>query len=150
MKILDPGHVYELEWLDGDPKSFQERDSDQQPLEEFGAQNQLIFVKREGDNYPGNVGSHPGTNLQEVLRALIDRVKYLHNQVPDIRNPLVLDHLRLTMFFLEARAAERHGRQLPHFKMNEIELQPTCIDCGHIGCYATCRKEDHGHGPKDR
>lgn len=60
MKVIDPGHVYELAHLDG------------QHVE------RLVFVKREGDGYPGNFGHHEGTNLQEVLRALIDRVEYLN------------------------------------------------------------------------
>lgn len=56
MKVIDPGHVYDLRSLDGEQL------------------NRLVFVKREGPSYPGNVGHYPGTTMQEVLRALIDRL----------------------------------------------------------------------------
>jgi hypothetical protein len=93
--------------------------------------------KREGPGYPGNVGSHPGTNIQEVLRVLIDRLKYLNNQIPDNHNSLALSDLREALWFLEHRAAERHGRFLKVWPW-EIELEPTCRKCGHIGCDGTC------------
>jgi hypothetical protein len=53
VRTLDPGHRYALANLDGD------------------GEDMLTFVKREGMLYPGNVGSHAGTTMQEVLRALI-------------------------------------------------------------------------------
>jgi hypothetical protein len=59
MKVLEAGHKYELLSLDG------------------GEPQILTFVKREGEGYPGNVGHHPGTTLQEVLRAEIDRGMYV-------------------------------------------------------------------------
>ncbi len=45
MKIVDLGHEYTLDSLDGE------------------CENRVIFVKREGDGYPGNTGCHPGTTL---------------------------------------------------------------------------------------
>lgn len=123
MKIIDPGHAYELDILDGD-RRFPET---------------LIFVKREGENYPGNVGHHPGTNLQEVLRVLIDRVKYLDTQIANRRNQTVLYCLRSSIFELEMRAAERHNRVLPLFNMDRIEEMPTCEFCGHISCEGSCK-----------
>lgn len=52
MRVVDPGHVYDLVSLDG------------------GQVHRLTFVKRLGERYPGNVGfPHAGTNMQEVLRA---------------------------------------------------------------------------------
>lgn len=120
MRVIDPGHEYLLNSLDG------------------GEPVLLTFVKREGEGYPGNIGHHPGTNLQEVLRALIERVKYLNNQIPDARNWHVLLYLREALFELEQRAAERHGRVLSYFKLDEIEFQLTCSKCGHIGCHGEC------------
>ena len=93
MRVIDPGHEYMLECLDGNDYVH------------------LKFVKREGDGYPGNVGSHSGTNIQEVLRALIDRVKYLDNQIPCENNKWILSHLRKSLQELEDRAALRHGRE---------------------------------------
>lgn len=124
MNVLDPGHRYELRHLDGDGVST------------------LTFVKREGLGYPGNVGHWEGTNLQEVLRALIDRLQYLNGQIADRRNDRVLHCLRLAIWQLELRAAERHGRCdaafLAEYDVGQIEAYPTCATCGHIGCGGTC------------
>lgn len=118
MRVLDPGHVYALAHLDGISESV------------------LTFVKREGPGYPGNVGHHEGTNLQEVLRALISRVQYLNAQISDDRNVTVLILLRGALRELEIRAAERHGRRFvwPDNIGYEIETAPVCEQCGHIGC----------------
>jgi hypothetical protein len=128
MKVIDPGHHYRLDILDG-PDT---------PGVVWGAD--LRFVKREGPGYPGNVGHHEGTNMQEVLRALIDRVKYLDNQIPHEENAEVLADLRHAIFALECRAAERHGRAKPNGWWR-IEERPTCSRCGHIGCVGDCHKE---------
>lgn len=124
MITIDAGHTYALDRLDG-----------------LGDQ-ELRFVKREGAKFPGNVGHYPGTNLQEVLRACIDRVKYLDHQVQCRENLLILEHLRSCIRLLEERAAKRHGRE-PDVRMygiltsDPIEWLPTCPKCGHIGCKET-------------
>jgi hypothetical protein len=128
MRVFTAGHIYELDSLDG-------------PCEQ-----RLVFVKREGDKYPGNVGTHPGTNVQDVLRALIDRVKYLDGQMPCVANKLVLSNLRYSILLLEERAAARHKRR-PDWRMydknepvnDQIEYLEWCSICGHIGCGGTCR-----------
>lgn len=116
MNEVDPGHEYLLDSYDG------------------GDPVRLVYVKREGEGYPFNVGHHPGTNCQEVIRALIARVKYLQKQVRCDENIFVIDYLRRALWQFEIRAAQRHGRRLPDFYLNEIENQPTCAGCGHIGC----------------
>jgi hypothetical protein len=128
MKVIDAGHKYALVHLDGSGEEI------------------LTFVKREGPGFPGNVGSYPGTNLQEVLRACIDRVKYLDGQVPSFHNKRILSHLRDCLRLLEERAADRHGRDKdgrmydPYFRTNDqIEHLPTCSVCGHIGCFEVGR-----------
>lgn len=117
MRSLDPGHVYEVDCLD------------------VGTPQTITFVKREGPGYPFNVGHHAGTNCQEVIRVLIDRVKYLQRQIACSENELVIDHLRAALRLFEERAAFRHKRDLPPIPI-EIELMPTCTECGHIGCDA--------------
>lgn len=124
MIVVDPGHVYKLDSLDG-------------PMSSGGKLDILQFVKREGEGYPGNVGHYPGTTTQEVLRVLIDRIKYVDNQVPDTRNLLVLARLRESIWFLEQRAADRHGRKLL-LPDRPIEEMPVCRKCGHIGCGGEC------------
>lgn len=68
MRIIDAGHIYELDYLDNENSLYKDKS------------NILRFVKREGKNFPFNNNHHPGTNCQEVLRALIDRSEYLNKQ----------------------------------------------------------------------
>lgn len=115
MKILEPGHAYQPACYDGD---------DCPPL---------IFMQRVGPGYPGNGHAHPGTNCQEVLRALIDRVIYLDSQVPCVENGHILANLRGALKEFEVRAALRHGLPLPVFT-EPVEDMPTCGVCGHVTC----------------
>lgn len=121
MRCEDPGHDYRLDVYDG-PANMEWA---------------LTFMKREGAGYPGNVGSYQGTNCQEVIRALIDRVKYLDRQIEAPENEIVLASLRSALWALEVRAARRHKVQLLPTRY-EIEAMPTCRVCGHVVC--------RGHG----
>lgn len=120
MKVVDPGHSYLLDSLDG------------------GNPIPLIFVKREGPKYPGNRTHHPGTNMQEVMRALIERCQYVYNQIPNRETEFVIENLRICIIELERRAADRHGRELE--VRGAIDKMPTCKKCGHIGCEGECRQ----------
>lgn len=127
MEIIDPGHQYHLRSLDlpeGHERGFQT----------------LTFVKREGPGYPGNSSHHPGTTTQEVLRVLIDRAFYVDNQIADEANQKVIRNLREAIFYLEERAARRHGRPFPPMVdiIDGIEKIPTCHKCNHIGCEGNC------------
>lgn len=127
MREIDPGHVYELNELDG------------------GSGQTLTFVKREGEKYPGNVGSHPGTTTQEVLRALIKRMEYVnYAQVGHERNVRVIKKLQSALYELEARHAELHGlhRELNDVMMGWTTMEDiqTCRSCGHWVC--------RGHGTR--
>ncbi len=122
MRIIDPGHSYLLDNLDNEVATLQP----------------LIFVKREGPGFPGNVGHHGGTNCQEVLRALIDRLTYLHGQIPDDRTIDAALLLRKAVHLLEQRAAERHGRNSP--SETESVYGITCSKCGHVGCNGEHKK----------
>ena len=120
MQILDKGHSFLLDILDYDGRGE--------------VLNTLEFVKREGEMYPGNVGKHPGTNLQEVYRACISRLIYLDNQISDPNNQLCIEFTRLCIAYLEYRAARRHGRELllNTDELEQIETLETCPKCGHI------------------
>src|SRR5262252_4553646 len=103
MKVIDPGHLYLLRHLDG-----------------VGGEL-LRFVKRVGPGYPGNNGdTYPGTQIQEVLRALIDRIKYVSAQAERLGdlesledNAVCESARRAALYYLEVRAARRHGRECP-------------------------------------
>lgn len=118
MKIVEAGHVYQLDILDGQSSGTES----------------LTFVKRSGDNFPFNVGAHPGTNCQEVLRALIDRMQYLLNQKPCAETEAALGCLKTALLLFELRAARRHGRSLDLYALQSLMFYATCKTCGHIGC----------------
>ena len=121
MKVIDPGHIYLLDRLDSSEKT------------------NLVFVKRQGEKYPGNENAYPGTNMQEVIRALIDRCKYVYKQIPCEETAMVIVHLRRALLDLEMRAAKRHGRAAPSTYTHGIEERPYCSECGHIGCTGECQ-----------
>lgn len=125
VKEIDPGHEFELAYLDTDKEKT---------LAQVG---RLRFVKRVGPKYPGNVDAHAGTTIQEVTRALIKRLIHLDGQDPHRRNKIALRDFRNAMRQLELRAAERAGdpdRLLSLSGKMEIEEHPACPTCGHIGC----------------
>jgi hypothetical protein len=125
MKVLDPGHYYALEHLD--------KIKGTTPVEHLG------FVKRIGPGYPGNVGSpQSGTNVQEVLRALIDRLEYVDRQVSCTETKMATENLRSALLLLELRAARRHGRFMDLCGVKNIESCIVCWKCGHIGCDGRC------------
>lgn len=123
MKILDPGHLYDLDLLDAT---------------DAAGRAELRFVKRIGDKYPGNQEpAYEGVTTQEVLRALIDRSQYVDAQRPNVANKLVLSNLRSALRWLEVRAAEERGDDIAAEKiidMQEPELEPVCAGCGHLLC----------------
>jgi hypothetical protein len=122
MRILDPGHKYELEEYDG------------------GTVQIVTFMKREGPGYPMNVGHNPGINCQEALRMIIDRMKYLDKQIHCDDNERAITNLRRTFLEFERRASIRHGaKELEPLQLWDeevpVELVPHCRICGHIQCF---------------
>jgi len=116
MKVLDPGHLYQLTCLDGDHTEF------------------LQFVKRVGEHYPGNVSpGYAGTICQEVLRALIDRTRYLHRQIPCVETEAIVGLLSAALVLFEIRAKRVKGKNLVA-SVDQIERGPICPQCGHVLC----------------
>lgn len=117
MDVLDPGHEYLFNSLDG------------------GDKQHLQFVKRNNppEKYPGNQDSYPGTTTQEVLRALIDRSIYVNQQIPCPETTATIGLFRTAIYLLESRAKRVHGETLD-VPLNAIEIETTCPTCGHIRC----------------
>lgn len=125
MTSVDKGHLYLVQGYDG---------SVDQPIR---------FMKRLGPRYPGNLGpAYGGTNCQELLRVLIDRVIYLERQEHAEENYRIINHLRNALRWFEDRAARIHSSTTPGLgaelikkvgKVN-IELLPPCRTCGHVVC----------------
>ncbi len=121
MKVLDPGHAFELDCLSGING------------EQCSETRTLHFVKREGDNYPGNVRSYSGPTTQEVMRALIARTQYVGQQQYFPENEMVIGLLRQALWLLEVRAA-RVREQTLTVPAEGIEDVTTCDVCGHVEC----------------
>lgn len=129
MRVIDAGHIYELDQLD-------RRDETQPAV--------LRFVKRIGLKYPGNGDlAWPGPTTQEVLRALIDRTEYVNAQREHAANANAIAGMRSALVALEVRAAtERRapGVAVEIQNMSSPEREPTCAGCGHLLCSReTCR-----------
>lgn len=116
MKILDEGHAFELESLDGDWTQ------------------QLLFVKREGKHYPGNIGSHPGTTMQEVLRALISRADYVNQQIPCLETEVGINAMKTALIMFEMRAKRVKLKQLKENTIDAVLKAVVCTVCGHVSC----------------
>lgn len=93
MKIIEPGHIYNLDHL---CSSGSER---------------LTFIKRSGGAIQYEE-EHPGTNTQEVIRALIERTEYLDDVLECIESKDVAWHLRMTLYLYEVRAFRRKVEKL--------------------------------------
>lgn len=113
MKIIDPGHKYIPDSLDGN--FIQE----------------ITFVKRYGDKYPGNTNCYPGTTIQELCRIGIDRLTYVDAQKPSEETQQSKQYFRTIIFKLEKRAARLHNRQI-NPRLVGIEFEKCCKKCGHI------------------
>jgi hypothetical protein len=94
MRVLTPGHQYSLaDYEDGDDPQF------------------LQFIHKE---------LHPetqqfetvtnGTTNEEVLKVLIDRIRYLNTKAPCRENSIVLMHLETALLWLDKRTADRKNR----------------------------------------
>lgn len=138
MRVREPGHIYVLDQLDEKAPVAE----DGNPFFETG--QELWFVKRVGERYPGNEGNpHEGTTVQEVLRACIDRIKYVDNQKHSHLNDSVITCLREALWHLERRAAVERGvydKGIAHpEEIFEYELLPICKLCGHTFCKGGCK-----------
>jgi len=116
MEIVDPGHEYLLNAIDG------------------GEPQSLTFVKREGENYPGNTGAHPGILTQEALRACLDRALYMNAQASCAETDIIISSLRTAIFAFEVRAARCRETNIMLANLSDIDKHPTCPICGHIQC----------------
>jgi hypothetical protein len=113
MRIIVPGHQYLLDSYDGEIEIA------------------LTFMQRVGPNYPGNTAGRAGTNCQDVIRSLIDRVHYLNGQHVAPENDDIIHYLRAALYSFERRAARLKGIAWK-CPIKAIELLPACRICGHI------------------
>ena len=125
MKIIEPGHIYQLVHQDGSGAGV------------------LVFVNREDGT------EHEGTQTQEVLRALIDRTQHCDRCLRWDGNDQIIAHLRAALVLHEARALERKTAK-GEIEPEKIETGPdghfrigwrACDYCGGIGRIRTSQDE---------
>jgi len=102
MRILEAGHVYELNQLD---------------TKDTAAKLVLRYVNRE----PGT--EHTGAQSQEVLRTIIDRTMHCDNCLRWEGNDLIIYHLRMALVLHEARALIRKVEK-GYIMPENIEIDP--------------------------
>ena len=119
IEVAVAGHEYKARVLDG----------------EEGQMALIRFVMRNDppDKYPGNDDAFPGVIIQELLRAILDRMDYLDKQNPCDENKWIMGHLREAFMGLEIRAHRRHDTAMPELDA-PIETYEPCPTCGHIFC----------------
>lgn len=129
MEVIDPGHEYLLQNYDAFDGA------------EFNTLQNLTFVKRfdPPEKYPGNDSAYPGTLMQEVIKALIERLVYVNNQTPCAETESVLGMMRTSLLLLEIRANRIHNRFLDLMHLDHLEEYETCKICGHVQCPGDCR-----------
>ena len=99
MKVIDPGHSYELSQLGTDETII------------------LDFIKRSGGSITYE-DEHPGLQTQEVFRVLIDRTIYLNKIIPCAESEDAIYYARMALFMYEARAYRRKQEKLNRKKPN--------------------------------
>jgi hypothetical protein len=121
MKVEEPGHIYQFQTLDLES-----------PRDDRRLVDQLIFVNREKGK------EHPGTQTQDVLRALIDRTMHCDNCIPWQGNPDIIHHMRMAIAYHEARALERKAEKGLYFP-EMVVLGPD----GHFSLTFETQSGDH-------
>lgn len=100
MKVIDPGHLYELESMEGNnPQMIQ-------------------FIKKElvEKEFKTLVD---GTTNEEILDVLIDRLEILYKKLPSDETQSAISHLKEAKHWLVKRTQNRvrqkvEGTNLPH------------------------------------
>ncbi|CAM1374371.1 Protein of unknown function [Tenacibaculum litopenaei] len=96
MKVIRPGHRYELEGFESNL-----------------ANQQIQFIEKvpttEGDQL---VTRYDGTTNEEVLKMLINRMNYLQGKFPCRENAIVITKLQEGLMWLEKRTEDREKRNV--------------------------------------
>lgn len=100
MKILTPGHKYEL-------RNFE------QDLPELNQRLQFIEKTPEvGVLGGGLITVNDGTTNEEVLAVLIDRLQFLYNKFPSRETAIAITKLEEALMWLEKRTRDRIARNV--------------------------------------
>lgn len=96
MKVLTPGHKYELASFEGSAPQVL------QFIEKVRVSPESTELKTVND----------GTTNEEVLHVLIDRMEGMNAKLPNDLTRLAITNLKLALANLEARTRERQARKV--------------------------------------
>ncbi len=97
MKVIIPGHRYAL-------ANFENKDAEGQHLQ---------FIQKEPFGTDGVLTTiNDGTTNEEVIEALIDRMKFLQSAFPCKENACCITHLEEALMWLEKRTKDRVKRNV--------------------------------------
>lgn len=96
MNVITTGHKYSLASFEGGAPQFLQFIEKIAPV---AGSAELVTI-------------NDGTTNQEVLRVLIDRIKYLNGQFPCRENAIVLTKLEESLMWLNKRTEDRQARNV--------------------------------------
>lgn len=99
MKILTPGHQYEL-------NNFEVVERPGQVLQFI---EKAVCADRDGGSARLQT-VRDGTTNEELLRVLINRMNYLQAKFPCRENAIAITHFETGLLWLEKRTADRKAR----------------------------------------
>lgn len=104
MKVLTPGHLYELAWFE---------EPTQELLDNEGPGQRIQFIEKRQVPPHGNFETvNNGTTNEEVLAMMIDRMESLNAKLPNFYTSSAIGLLRMTLDLLNQRTAERKARNV--------------------------------------
>lgn len=112
MRVIEPGHIYEIFNVDGD-----------------GEQRITFVRRRDSDGEITSQDRHPGILGQELLRVLINRTLFLSEEDPCVEDVEIVNKLRECLQRYESRATRR---TIEKFSMPE--RSDACPICHHLLC----------------
>lgn len=99
MKVIDPGHMYQLNDFDsGNPHQTLKFINKAPNLDENAKPDGTLHLV------------YDGTTNEEVLAMLIDRMQYLQEKFPCRENAIVITKLEESLMWLEKRTKDRTKR----------------------------------------
>lgn len=105
MRILTPGHKYELADFENSPAPGQILQ-----FIERGKRKDAPFMSPAGSDPEEFITYHNGTTNEEVLEMLINRMKHLNGLFPCKENACCITHLEEALMWLEKRTRDRVKR----------------------------------------
>ena len=90
MRVITPGHKYELDNFEGDKKKYLQF-----------IQKDPLTTSPEDDNYKDLITIENGTTTEEVLKVIVDRFAYLNKQFPSRKNSIILTKLEESLMWIK-------------------------------------------------